>query len=317
MTPNRGDDRHHHLLALCAIQGTSWYAIARGAQEPDGLERLLAGDAVEQSTEALETAQAIRAGADELPTLVERAASEIEEAREKAGAELVTVLDDDYPANLRLIFNLPPFLFVRGTLRRDDALSVAVVGTRNASEDGIKRARQMARALVESGVTVLSGLAKGIDAAAHVEALDHGGRTIAVMGTGVLRTYPKENAELAERIAEDGALVSQFWPSQPPMRHTFPRRNVVTSGMSQGSVVIEASKTSGAKMQARLALQHGKHGFLLESLVTDQPWAQDYLERYPRAVLVRSVDEVIRHLKSPDLVESITAGRRQLALELS
>jgi DNA processing protein len=310
------EDQHLQLLALCAIKGASWCAIARSAQEPDGLERLLRGEPSEESTEAAETEQAIRAGIGELDQHIARARDEVRMARENVGAELVTVLDDTYPANLRLIFNLPPFLFVRGELRREDALSVAVVGTREASEDGIKRARQMARALVGSRVTVLSGLAKGIDTAAHVEALEQGGRTIAVLGTGILRTYPAENRELAERIVENGALVSQFWPSQPPARHTFPRRNVVTSGMSQGSVVIEARKTSGAKMQARLALQHGKHAFLVTSLVTDQTWAQQYLRKYPRAVQVGSVDEVMQHLKSPDVVESITAGRRQLALEL-
>lgn len=237
-------------------------------------------------------------------------------AEEEVGARLVTVLDEEYPANLRLVFNLPPFLFVRGALQRDDARSVAVVGTRNPSEAGVRRARQMARLLVAEGVTVLSGLARGIDTASHEETLDSGGRTIAVLGTGILRTYPSENEALAERIAMSGALVSQFWPTQPPARYTFPRRNVVTSGMSQGSVVVEASSTSGAKMQARLALQHGKHAFLVDSLVTDQKWAQDYLDKYPRAVHVRTVREVIERLRSPDAVESVAACRRQLALDL-
>ena len=283
-------DQHVHLLALCAIPGVSWHAIARGAQTPGGLERLLSG-------------------LGEVDTHIARAREEIRRAQEQVGARLVTVLDDAYPANLRLVFNLPPFLFVRGELRRDDAVAVAVVGARQASEAGLKRARQMARALVGSGVTVVSGLANGIDTAAHEEALERGGRTIAVLGTGILRTYPAENRELAERIAGQGALVSQFWPSQPPARHTFPRRNVVTSGLSQGTVVIEASSTSGAKMQARLALQHGKHAFLVTSLVTAQSWAQRYLSQYPRAVQVASVAEVMRHLQSRAALESIAEGR--------
>src|SRR5205085_11415234 len=133
-----------------------------------------------------------------------------------------------------------------------------------------------------------------------------GGRTIAVLGTGILHTYPKENLALAEQIASLGVLVSQFWPTQPPTRYTFPRRNVVTSGMSQGTVVIEASKTSGAKMQARLALQHGKLAFLIDSLATSQAWAADYLERYPRAVRVSEVAEVIERLRSPESVETVT-----------
>src|SRR4051794_18028234 len=109
-------EQHLHLLALCAIQGASWYAVARSAQEPHGLERLLAGEPSEESTEAAQTAQAIRAGIHELDAHIARARDEVEMARERVGARLVTVLDADYPANLRLIFNLPPFLFVRGTL---------------------------------------------------------------------------------------------------------------------------------------------------------------------------------------------------------
>jgi DNA processing protein len=308
-------DAQLHILALCALEGTSWTAIARGAQKPGGLERLLAGEATETSSEGAATATAIADGRRDLTSRLDRARREVKEAHEAVGARLVTVLDDDYPANLRLIFNLPPFLFYRGSLQRDDARSVAVVGTREASEAGLRRAAKMAGHLVGEGVTVLSGLAKGIDTAAHAAALDAGGRTIAVLGTGILRTYPAENRELADRIAVSGALVSQFWPSQPPARHTFPRRNVVTSGMSQGTVVIEASRTSGAKMQARLALEHGKIAFLVDSLVTDQPWARGYLEKHARAVRVRELHEVLDRLRSPELVESATEGRRQLAFD--
>jgi DNA processing protein len=310
------DDRLH-LLAVCALPGVSWYAVARAAQEPDGLDRLLRGEATETSSEGAGTAKAIREGLGELPAHVDRAREEVAAAEEKVGAKLVTVLDDGYPANLRLIFNLPPFLFVRGELRRDDVRSVAVVGTRDVSTTGTDRARKMAAALVGEGVTVLSGLAAGVDTAAHEAVLEAGGRTIAVMGTGILRTYPAKNKELAEHIARSGALVSQFWPTQPPAKHTFPRRNVVMSGMGQGTVVIEASRTSGAKMQARLALQHGKIAFLVESLVTDQEWARDYLRKYPRAVQISEVQEVIDRLRSTEAVEGVTEGRRQLALDLA
>ena len=304
------------LLALCALPGVSWYAVARAALEPDGIERLLHGEPTETSTEGVNTASAVAAGVGELDEHLGRAREEVAAAEEQVGAKLVTVLDEDYPANLRLIFNLPPFLFYRGQLQRDDARSVAVVGTRKPSEEGIGRARKMAAALVGEGVTVLSGLALGIDTAAHEATLDAGGRTIAVTGTGILRAYPAANKALAERIVERGALVSQFWPTQPPAQHTFPRRNVVTSGMSQGTVVIEASKTSGAKMQARLALQHGKIAFLIDSLVTSQPWARGYLEKFPRAVKVGDVQEVIEQLRSTENVETVSEARRQLALAL-
>jgi DNA processing protein len=168
--------------------------------------------------------------------------------------------------------------------------------------------------LTQAGVTVLSGLARGIDTAAHQAALDAGGRTIAVMGTGIRTIYPKENRELAARIIERGALVSQFWPETPPRTDTFPRRNIVTSGLSQGTVVVEASATSGAKMQARLALQHGKRVFLLSSLVSEREWARRYLER--GAIEVRSVDDIVHQLQTPQAVQARSDQRRQLTLAL-
>ena len=307
-------DEHIQLLALCAVEGANWHVIARESQHPDGLQGLMAGEVVEQSQDARATQRRVRAALEhDLVRELERAHDELERAT-AAGAQLVTVLDDEYPANLRVIFNLPPFLFHVGELRREDARSVAVVGTREASREGLESARRMARRMTEAGVTVVSGLAAGIDTAAHQETLEHGGRTIAVLGTGILRTYPKENARLAEEIAARGALASQFWPSQPPTRYTFPRRNVVTSGMGQGTVVIEASRTSGAKMQARLALEHGKQVFLVSRLVTSQAWARKYLDR--GAIEVRHADDVLGRLRSLERVEALTAGRRQLAFEL-
>lgn len=125
-------DARLHLLALCAIPGVSWHVIARAAQNHEGLERLLRSELTEKSTEGVKTAAAIEQGLPELKANLVRAAEEVAIAQEKVGARLVTILDDDYPANLRLIFNLPPFLFYRGELRRDDVRSVAVVGVGNA-----------------------------------------------------------------------------------------------------------------------------------------------------------------------------------------
>jgi DNA processing protein len=300
------------LLALCACPGAKWNVIGREAQRPGGLERLLAGEVSESSREGRATQRAIEKQLVNFDRLLENAALAIDKGNE-AGARLTTVLDDDYPVNLRVIYNLAPFLFYRGELHRDDARSVAVVGTRQPSDDGVSRAGAIAEALAKNGVTVLSGLARGIDTAAHMATLDAGGRTIAVIGTGILRTYPKENAELCEVIAERGAVVSQFWPDHPPMRSSFPLRNVVMSGMGQGTVVVEASKTSGAKMQARLAIEHRKRVFLLESLVTDQQWARDYLDR--GAVEVRDVSDILDRLRSPEHIEHLSAQRRQLSLE--
>jgi DNA processing protein len=309
-------DRQQMLLELCAIrigqQSADWSLLARQAQYPGGLDELYQGIVSEKSAAAKKSVPVLRAGLSDMAPQVQRVTEELEAAA-TAGATLVTVLDEGYPANLRLIPNLPPFLFYRGDLRDEDARSVAVVGTRKASDTGLQRAAQMATLLAERHVTVVSGLARGIDTAAHRSALDAGGRTLAVMGTGITQCYPAENRDISEEIASNGALVSQFWPTRPPGKDTFPRRNIVTSGISQGSVVIEASSTSGAKMQARLALEHGKKVFLLSSLVASQPWAAEYVLRRG-AIEVSTVEEVSDQLAEPEHVRQATEQNQQLSL---
>ncbi|MGO9783327.1 MAG: DNA-processing protein DprA [Streptosporangiaceae bacterium] len=311
-------ERQRRLLGLCAIRvdgaSVDWSLLARQAQFEEGLDALWTGRIFETSVAAKRSVQVLHHGIRAPASLAERVEAETEAAA-RAGARLVTVLDEDYPANLRLIPNLPPFLFYRGNLAADDAWSVAVVGTRNASEAGIRQAARLSRLLAGHDVTVISGLARGIDTAAHQAALDSAGRTIAVLGTGITRCYPAENQDLAEQIARAGALVSQFWPTRAPGRDTFPRRNVVTSGLSQGTVVIEASQTSGAKMQARLALEHGKKVFLAASLVADQPWARGYVDRRD-AIAVDDVDEVLRQLAAPDRIRQQARQQQQLSLTL-
>jgi DNA processing protein len=309
-------DQQHRLLELCAIrvdqQSVDWSLIARQAQDPAGLDQLCRGIIIEKSAAAAKSRPILRKGLRDLRALAERVDAELDAAA-GAGAHLATVLDRDYPANLRLVPNLPPFLFIRGQVTEDDTRSVAVVGTRKPTDAGIRRAANMSRLLAGESVTVVSGLARGIDAAAHRAALDSGGRTIAVLGTGITRCYPSENTDLAEAITASGALVSQFWPTRSAGKDTFPRRNVVTSGISQGTVVIEASSTSGAKMQARIALDHGKKVFLIRSLVTSQTWAQTYVETRG-AIEVADVDEVIARLAAPERVRQATDQQQQLAL---
>lgn len=219
---------------------------------------------------------------------------------EADGIRLVTVIDNDYPTNLRRVYNRPPFLFVRGRLYQpEDERAIAIVGTRRASPEGLEQAAWLAGELAQLNVSVLSGLAIGIDTAAHTATLEAAGHTIAVIGHGITRPlYPAANRGLADRIVQHGgALVSQFWPDAPPARWSFPMRNVVMSGMGIGTVVVEASSTSGAKMQARLALEHGKRLFLVESLVMHEQWARDYAKR-PGATVVQSVDDVMAALES-------------------
>jgi DNA processing protein len=221
------------------------------------------------------------------------------------GIAIATVLDDEYPANLRTIHNRPPFIFIHGSLTPDDERSIAVVGTRRASDAGLSRARDVAAGLVGAGYTVVSGLAAGVDTAAHMAALEHGGRTVAVIGSGLRRAYPAKNAPLQQRIADEAAVVSQFWPEAPPTKTSFPMRNVVMSGLARASVVIEASHTSGARMQARFALEHGRPLFLLDSLL-EHDWAQRYAER-PGAYVVRTADEVVERVERLVVPDVLTA----------
>ncbi|MDX6405374.1 MAG: processing protein [Blastocatellia bacterium] len=306
---------HIDLLALCRIKGVSWYLIAREARRPDGLERLIQGAFKENTLETVKAKAAIIAARLQFSELQDEACRELESAAAE-GISITTVLDEDYPLNLRMIYNLPPFLFYQGKLDAEqDALSVAVVGTRAASAEGLKRANKMARMLSERGITVLSGLAFGIDTQAHNATLDAGGRTVSVIGSGLRQIYPKENRGLAEQIAQTGALVSQFWLDARPTTYSFPRRNITMSGMGQGTVVIEASKTSGAKMQARLAQEHGKRVFLVSQLVTQQKWAQDYLKR-PRVTEVRDIEDIIKQLDTVARIRLRTEQAQQLSLSL-
>jgi DNA processing protein len=207
------------------------------------------------------------------------------------GIRLVTVLDPDYPENLLAVHDRPPFVFVGGRLDDGDARSIAVIGSRRASERGLGTATEIAGHLAECGYAVVSGLAAGIDTAAHLAALTRGGRTIAVLGTGLRRSYPPKNAELQRRITAEGAVISQFWPDAPPSRRSFPMRNAVMSGISLATVIVEASATSGARTQARLALAHGRPVLLLAGLLT-QPWARELAER-PGTYVVDGPAEIV------------------------
>jgi DNA processing protein len=289
------------VLVLTRATTADWYRTATVIYENRSALDLLRGRigfmAGEHHQYAAELASRVEPGQlDDCVRLIQRMADE--------GIRLLTVLDRDYPANLQLIYNQPPFIWLRGSLRSEDFRAIAVVGTRAASEDGKKRARHLASELAKAGVTVLSGLARGIDTAAHTAALAAGGRTVAVIGQG-LRTplYPKENQALGEQIAESGAVVSQFWPDAPPHAMNYQMRNVVVSGMAMGTVVVEASSTSGAKIQARLALEHGKRLFLLASLVKCQEWAQWYAE-HPSVTVVQSLRDVL------DVLEIVESSER-------
>ncbi len=174
------------------------------------------------------------------------------------GANIVTTDDSEYPALLRHIYDPPLVLYVRGTLRPEDAYAIAMVGTRQSTLYGRQTTERLARQLAASGVTVVSGGARGIDSASHEGALQSGGRTIAVLGTGLDIVYPAENVKLYQRIAEQGAVITQFPFGRKGDKQSFPIRNRIVAGMTQGTVVVEANCASGALITANIAAEYGR-----------------------------------------------------------
>jgi DNA processing protein len=179
----------------------------------------------------------------------------------KAGVRAITWHDDDYPRQLREVYDRPAVLFVRGTLLASDEWAVAVVGTRRVSVYGRQVAEEMARGLAANRITVVSGLARGVDAIAHRSALEAGGRTIGVLACGLDLIYPPEHRRLAEQIVERGAIVSEYGLGVEPRGDFFPRRNRILSGMSLGVLVVEGDVKSGAMITARIASDQNREVF--------------------------------------------------------
>ena len=181
----------------------------------------------------------------------------------RAGVQVLTWDDAAYPSNLRKVYNAPPLLYVRGSIEKRDEWAVAVVGTRRASVYGKEAARMVSRGLAQAGVTIVSGLARGIDTVAHQACLEAGGRTLAVLGCGVDVTYPASNARLADEIVERGALLSEYALGTRPDARNFPPRNRIISGLTLGTVVVEADMTSGARITSGFALEQGREVFAI------------------------------------------------------
>lgn len=222
---------------------------------------------------------------------------ELSRARE-FGATVLTPDEDDYPALLRTIHDPPPVLYVHGELRPDDGLAVAIVGRRQASPYGLAVADRLARQLAGLGVTVVSGLARGIDAAAHRAALDAGGRTVAVLGNGLGVQYPPEHAALRTAIAKRGAVVSEFPMRETPEPGHFPQRNRVISGLSLGVVVVEADERSGALITARAALEQGREVFAVPGNILGNTSRGPHQLLREGATLVESAEDIVREIQA-------------------
>jgi len=222
--------------------------------------------------------------------------AEIQRA-EKLGARVITTLDDDYPELLKAIHDPPLALYVKGTLKPQDKHAICVVGSRRCTHYGTQAADRLSFQLAKQGYTVVSGLARGIDAAGHQGALKGGGRTLAVLGTGIDQVYPAEHHKLAESICEQGALISEFPIGFKPTRQSFPQRNRIAAGLCGGTLVVEAARGSGAMMTVDFATEFGRLIFAVPGRI-DNPSAGGCNGLIKNgAKLVEDVDDILEEFE--------------------
>ena len=229
---------------------------------------------------------------------------------------IVTILDKEYPGNLKEIYDPPCVLYVKGEFSSFDLNSISIVGSRRASFYGLTCAQRLSFNLASLGLTIVSGLARGIDTQVHKAAISAKGRTIAVLGSGLLKMYPPENKELSDHICEYGAVVSEFSLMAPPLARNFPRRNRIISGLSLGVVVVEAARNSGALITADLALQQGREVFAVPgSMDSSTSLGTNGLIK-EGAKLVANVedimDEIGNKINNVSMINEKTAGEKEV-----
>lgn len=276
MIPGIGAVRFKNLLDYFGNAHSAWVATERELQAA-GLDS--------RSTEALVTTR----GSISLEEVTDRL--------EEEGAAVVTWEDESYPSRLRQIHSAPPLLYVKGGLLPGDEWAVSVVGTRTATAYGKQLVEEIAGDLARSGIVVVSGLARGIDSLAHRAALRAGGRTIAVLGSGIDIIYPREHRDLARKVVEQGALITEYALGTKPEAGNFPARNRVISGLSLGTLVVEAGNRSGALITADYALEQGREVFALPGNA-NSPKSQgtNRLIQEGAAKLVMSVEDILEEL---------------------
>jgi DNA processing protein len=221
----------------------------------------------------------------------------------KLEIRVVTRWDPDYPLNLKEIYDPPALLFVRGEIKPEDSRAVAVVGTRNPTRYGIEITEQISRGLVQAGITLVSGLARGVDTACHQTAIKEQGRTIGVLGCGIDVSYPKENKKLIQKMSQHGAVISEFRPGIAPLATNFYRRNRIVSGLAKGVLVVEAARNSGSLITANHAVDQNRDVFAIPgNLMNPRSQGCHHLIKQG-AGLVESADDVVTSLFPPTAVK--------------
>ena len=296
-TPNADDPARHDTLrahlCLAMVEGIGPLATARLIDRFDSPANVLRSTSAElQAVEGIGPKLAQRIATARNRTEVEQ---QLALAR-KHDLDILLPTDTRYPRLLQEIHDPPVVLFTRGRLQESDSIAVAIVGTRHASRYGLEQARRLAGSLARMGITVVSGMARGIDSAAHRGALEAGGRTLAVLAGGVLTPYPPENARLADEIASQGCVLSESAPSREPLRGLFPQRNRIISGLSLGTLVVEAPQRSGSLITARLAMEQGREVFAVPGPVDSRVSQGPHQLLRDGAKLVASVEDILEEL---------------------
>ena len=233
----------------------------------------------------------------------------------KESVELISINDSRYPPRLKEIFDPPPLLFARGRIELLDTLMIGVVGTRRPTPYGIAAAQRLAKDLAVAGLTITSGMARGIDTAAHKAVLESGGDTVAVFGCGVDEIYPAENRKLASQIGSDGLLLSEFPMGTPAYPQNFPVRNRIIAGMSAGVLVVEGGEYSGSAITAKLALEQNREVFAVPgSIMSKMSWGPNLLIKQG-AKLVQEWNDVVTELKPEDRRRLVEQCRNRLKLQ--
>lgn len=290
------------LQAIDGVGDVTLVTLVRAWRNPEAVLKASIEDLVRSGC-SRQLADAIRRGPDAATRRrIDRELKAIEQGR----IDIRSILDADYPSRLAMIHDPPPLLYVTGTLTEQDDLAVAVVGARRATAAGRLMTEELAKDLAAASVTVVSGLARGVDAAAHRGALAGGGRTIAVLGCGIDRTYPPEHDRLRREIEEQGAVVSEVPIGAPPHSHHFPRRNRIISGLSLGVVVTEAAINSGSLITARVAAEQGREVFAVPGFVKEDTSRGTNALIKEGAALIERAQDVLETLQ-PQLDPSLRA----------
>lgn len=298
------------LRAIDGVGDQTLLALVREWQSPDAIFRASTDELLQRGCTP-RLVEAIRRGPDhDASQRIERELNTIEHKQ----IDVRTILDESYPSRLRMIADPPPILYISGTLSESDDLAVAVVGARRATSAGRLVTEDLVRGLAAAGFTIVSGLARGVDAAAHRSALAAGGRTIAVLGCGINLTYPPEHERLRHEIEERGAVLSELSLDAPPHSGHFPRRNRIISGLSLGVVVTEAAIDSGSLITARLAAEQGREVFAVPGFVKAETCRGTNALIKEGAALIERAQDVIDAI-APQLDPVLRARARSVSRE--